>query len=478
MATATADRLEDTIAGDDYGQALGEGEITRILKTVQAAQFKKSETFTAEDTAFKPRSLVEIAFAAEQKRQQEEQAARAAEQAAAAAAAVQAATTAAAAEAGLSEHLPAGPADNVQPDSTGPIPQDVPHQAVPAQQTDAEAAFEPAAAAAPDIEAELMQAKAQQAEEEARRQRELDDQALRQEAEEQGYKRGFEAGLEAARTAEPTAEELALQAEKEAEKQAIVAKFHDAIAALASPQALDSSALSKAINDAVLQLAAERAGQVIQENPEGFLRRIRQLVDRVKSASQQVEVFVNHADLDVLNKWMQDHTVPSGWQFTADAQLDHGDIRLLLGGIEITDILNPVSVTPEENPSAPMADAAAEAPVDKQEDISVSEPESADVTPEENLSAPVADAAAEALVDKQEDTSVSEPESADIPSEDKIQPEAESDKSSEAEQLTAEADMDKADAPLSEQISAPAAEAASDSAGEQTDDQSLERDSE
>ena len=446
MATATADRLEDTIAGDDYGQALGEGEITRILKTVQAAQFKKSETFTAEDTAFKPRSLVEIAFAAEQKRQQEEQAARAAEQAAAAVAAEQAATTAAAAaavEAGLSEHLPAGPADNVQPDSTGPIPQDVPHQAVPAQQTDAEAAFEPAAAAAPDIEAELMQAKAQQAEEEARRQRELDDQALRQEAEEQGYKRGFEAGLEAARTAEPTAEELALQAEKEAEKQAIVAKFHDAIAALASPQALDSSALSKAINDAVLQLAAERAGQVIQENPEGFLRRIRQLVDRVKSASQQVEVFVNHADLDVLNKWMQDHTVPSGWQFTADAQLDHGDIRLLLGGIEITDILNPVSVTPEENPSAPMADAAAEA-----------------------------------LVDKQEDTSVSEPESADIPSEDKIQPEAESDKSSEAEQLTAEADMDKADAPLSEQISAPAAEAASDSAGEQTDDQSLERDSE
>ena len=446
MATATADRLEDTIAGDDYGQALGEGEITRILKTVQAAQFKKSETFTAEDTAFKPRSLVEIAFAAEQKRQQEEQAARAAEQAAAAVAAEQAATTAAAAaavEAGLSEHLPAGPADNVQPDSTGPIPQDVPHQAVPAQQTDAEAAFEPAAAAAPDIEAELMQAKAQQAEEEARRQRELDDQALRQEAEEQGYKRGFEAGLEAARTAEPTAEELALQAEKEAEKQAIVAKFHDAIAALASPQALDSSALSKAINDAVLQLAAERAGQVIQENPEGFLRRIRQLVDRVKSASQQVEVFVNHADLDVLNKWMQDHTVPSGWQFTADAQLDHGDIRLLLGGIEITDILNPVSVTPEENPSAPMADAAAEA-----------------------------------LVDKQEDTSVSEPESADIPSEDKIQPEAESDKSSEAEQLTAEPDMDKADAHLSEQISAPAAEAASDSAGEQTDDQSLERDSE
>ena len=61
-------------AQDDYGQALGEGEITRILKTVQAAQFKKSETLViTEDKEFRPRSLVEIAFAAEGKRKQAEE---------------------------------------------------------------------------------------------------------------------------------------------------------------------------------------------------------------------------------------------------------------------------------------------------------------------------------------------------------------------------------------------------------------------
>ena len=327
MATATADRLEDA-ARDEHGQALAEGEITRLLKTVQAAQFKKSDTLAAADnTEFKPRSLVEIAFAAEQKRQQAEQAAQAAQAAEQAAQAAERAAAEQAEQAGDDANAGTGDAAVLG--------------------TDAPDAVHAAQAAAQQVQNEA-EAEARQKEAAARLQREQDDEALRLAAEEKGYKRGFEAGLDAARTAEPTAEELALQAEKEQEKQAIIAQFYDAIAALASPQALDSTALMQAIDEAVRHLAAERAGQVIAENPEGFMARIKQLVDRVKSASQQVDVFVNAADLAALNSWMQDHTAPSGWQFVADAQLGHGDIRLLLGGIEITDILKPVSAAPEQ----------------------------------------------------------------------------------------------------------------------------------
>ena len=75
MATSTGEKLDQMGAQDDYGQALAEGEITRLLKTVQAAKFKKSETLvTTEDKEFRPRSLVEIAFAAEGKRKQAEEA--------------------------------------------------------------------------------------------------------------------------------------------------------------------------------------------------------------------------------------------------------------------------------------------------------------------------------------------------------------------------------------------------------------------
>ena len=60
--------LQKTAAED----GLADAEIARLLKSVQAAQFKKSESLVPEtDDAFKPRSLVEIAFEAEKKRQEE-----------------------------------------------------------------------------------------------------------------------------------------------------------------------------------------------------------------------------------------------------------------------------------------------------------------------------------------------------------------------------------------------------------------------
>ena len=60
---------EQQVVGENR---LADAEIARLLKTVQAAQFIKSETMPAEtDSTFKPRSLVEIAFEAEKKRQEE-----------------------------------------------------------------------------------------------------------------------------------------------------------------------------------------------------------------------------------------------------------------------------------------------------------------------------------------------------------------------------------------------------------------------
>ena len=339
MATATADTKEQIASPDGYGQALGEGEITRLLKTVQAAQFRKSETLVAaDDSEFRPRSLVEIAFAAEQKRQKAEQVARQAEQ------------------------------ETAQPDSASdpsdPAPQQADETSGPADDLPPEATADTQSGdpVPPDPE--------QQAEQAARQQRAAEDEAVRQAAEEQGYKRGFEAGLEAARTAEPTEEELALRAEKEQEKQAIVTRFHDAITAVASPQALDSTVLMEMIDQAVRQLAAERAGQEIAENPEGLVQRIRQLVNRVRSASQHVEVFVNPSDLSALDNWMQGYPAPSGWRFTGDERLGHGDIRLVLGGVEIADMLTPDMVTPEteltrlaEHPSDSLTPAPADEPV-------------------------------------------------------------------------------------------------------------------
>ena len=322
MTTATADERAQRATPDEHGQALEEGEITRILKTVQAAQFKKSETLaTTEDTIFKPRSLVEIAFSADQKRQQAEEAARQEKE-------KQGTARGNEAEIGSEKADNAG---SSMPDNQTDLPSE--NQLVSAQE-DGSVSVAPAEVSEKPTQVQ------QQSEEAAREKRAEEEQVIRIAAEEDGYKRGFEAGLEAARQTEPTPEELALVEEKEQQRQDIVAQFHDAISALASPEALDSVALEAAINQAVLELASERAGMVISDNPEGILARIRGLIDNIKAAAELVEIYMNPSDLASLENWLQYKSAPSGWTFSADAQLLSGDIRLRIGGIEVADQLN------------------------------------------------------------------------------------------------------------------------------------------
>ena len=319
MATSTGEKLEQIGAQDDYGQALGEGEITRILKTVQAAQFKKSETLViTEDTEFKPRSLVEIAFAAEGKRKEAEEAAeqKLKQQ-----------------SSGADEGEPvSGSLDQAASVTVGEQ-ESLPHTASQKDEISDQVADE--------ISQETVQA--QQHTEEAQKQRADEDEAIRLAADEEGYKRGFEAGLEAARTAEPTPEEAAFLEEKEKERQAVIDKFHKAITAISSPQAIDSSALEASINEAVVELASERAGQEITENPEAFLVRIKKLVEDIKIGTQQIEILLNPSDLAAIEGWMQDRPLPTGWQFSPDNMLANGDMHLKIGGIEISDKIHPDS---------------------------------------------------------------------------------------------------------------------------------------
>ena len=315
MTTATGEKLGQTGVQDDYGQALAEGEITRLLKTVQAAQFKKSENLaTTEDTEFKPRTLVEIAFASEQKQKQVEEAAQQHLK--------QQSTELDAGEPASAAKDEAGVSAAVGQDSLLHTPSQ--HNASTGSVAD-----------------EVVDEAAQHAEEAVKQQRAEENEAIRIAAEEAGYKRGFEAGLEAARTAEPTPEEMAFLEEKEKERQAIIDQFHKVIAAIASPQAIDSSALEEAINAAVVDLASERAGQVISENPEAFLVRIKKLVDDIKIGTQQVEILLNPSDLAAIKGWVQDKPMPTGWQFLSDEMLANGDMRLKLGGMEISDKVHP-----------------------------------------------------------------------------------------------------------------------------------------
>ena len=318
---------EQQVVGENR---LADAEIARLLKTVQAAQFIKSETMPAEtDSTFKPRSLVEIAFEAEKKRQEEAARAEAVEKAARQAAQE-------VLQPPMSEEAMSPPAGDSSPQPETDRFSDPMTEAASAGQA-MEMADQPDAQYYAQYDAGDQDG--EEAGEQARLQREAEDAQLRAEAEEEGYKKGFESGLEAARSAEPTEEEKAIAAAREAERTEIISRLEAVIAAAAGTEAVDVSALAPAIEEAVLRLASERAGLAIQENPKGLVQRIEQLIEKVKSSASAICVTLNPEDLKAVEAWRSEQNAYPNWVWRADTQLVSGDIKLKLDGVSVSDVL-------------------------------------------------------------------------------------------------------------------------------------------
>ena len=304
---------------DDYAtsSALGEAEISRIIKTAQAAQFVARDGVPKKtESNFKPRSLVEIAFAAEKVRQ----------------------------DAGTSPNQ----TNMTQPDMSenGPSAQHAPSGSNPQTSSVLAGQTEP--------EAEVPQISEQQAEINAlQAQHEAELAALRAElevqqqlAEKQAYDRGVTAGIEAAKSAEPTEEERALDERRQAEHRDVIARLEACVAAAAGPDAIDDQELVRSLQTAVIHLASERAGTAIAENPEGISARIVRLAERVKQKSETVIVTLNPEDLIALTAY---ESGSLGWEYVADEALLSGDIRISLDTIDIADIL---MASPQKRPQS------------------------------------------------------------------------------------------------------------------------------
>ncbi|MDA9672535.1 FliH/SctL family protein, partial [Alphaproteobacteria bacterium] len=155
-------------------------------------------------------------------------------------------------------------------------------------------------------------------------------------AEKQAYDRGMIAGIEAAKSAEPTEEERALDERRQSEHRDVIARLEACVISAAGPDAIDDQQLIRSLHSAVINLASERAGTAIAENPEGISTRIAHLVERVKQKSETVTVALNPEDLTALTAY---ESGPLGWRYISDEALLSGDIRIMLDTIDISDVL-------------------------------------------------------------------------------------------------------------------------------------------
>lgn len=119
--------------------------------------------------------------------------------------------------------------------------------------------------------------------------------------------------------------------------------FEAALTRLTVIEAETTAALQDQIAQAVRQLAAERAGQKIDEAPKPFQRRIEKLVQDIAAGVDGLVIRMNTADLMAIRPHIKGFSPLAQARLSPDPQLGRGDLRLVMQDISYTDCIAPRS---------------------------------------------------------------------------------------------------------------------------------------
>ena len=309
------DAFNAAIAEDAPTGKLEDAEIQRLVALSNDANFERTERIPVKTVeAFEPRSLVSIAMAAQRRRENEIRTAMAAgamtEDQGADGAAVPADGEGANAE--HAENAQAG-VDAAGADAAG-IDNGVEAEGdAEAGDTEGVAEGEPSSTSQVDFEAGRAEGL-----EEGRR---------------VGFEEGQAKGMEEGRAAG--------RAEASAQLERTIQAFEAASARLAELTEVDSAALGESINNAILQLASERAGHAIAELPDSFATRIESLLATIRTVSGQPSIRLNPGDLTSIQPLAETREKLRHCNFIADPTLASGDLTVMVGTIGIDDIIVP-----------------------------------------------------------------------------------------------------------------------------------------
>ena len=106
---------------------------------------------------------------------------------------------------------------------------------------------------------------------------------------------------------------------------------------LLTDSVFDFDNISKKVLDTVNELSSERCGLAIDENPEGFLKRIAAQIEQVRNLSEERSVFFNEEDLAALKSFAEFENYFAMAKVRSDPVLKRGDVVVKVGGVELRD---------------------------------------------------------------------------------------------------------------------------------------------
>ena len=326
--------------GEEQTSHLAESEVAHLLSTLQNAEFTRSETRNLQkDKSFKPRSLIEIASAAQARETEVKLAGPVANQ------------TSDITD--LADEL----ADTVEQNtlknmSNNDSDVSISENLSPDQSTLESAVFPLTLNKVVDQESnnnkvsettlasetqgsDLQGASDQSSEELAVAGDEQNGQiSVGFETANEAFERGKAEGVIEGREAAIVEIKAAAESEARAELADKVSAFEEGLAALTKPQALQVETLVKSIHATILRLASERAGSQIDDMPEAFVNRINALTCSIGKKINEGQVQLNSDDYALMVPFFPNTTL----DFVANPDLKRGDIVLRFDGIELRDV--------------------------------------------------------------------------------------------------------------------------------------------
>ena len=319
---------------------LAESEVAHLLSTLQNAEFTRSETRNLQkDKSFKPRSLIEIASAAQARETEVKLAGAVANQTSEMTDLTDelADTVAQSTLKNLSNNDPdVSTSENLSPDQSTlestVFPLTV--NKVVDEEGNNNKVLETTLASEAQT-SDLQGASNQSSEELAAAGDEQNGQiSVGFETANEAFERGKAEGIIEGREAAIVEIKAAAELEARAELADKVSAFEEGLAALTKPHALQVETLAKSIQATILRLASERAGSQIDDMPEAFVNRIDALTCSVGKKINEGQVQLNSDDYALMVPFFANTT----FDFVANPDLKRGDIVLRFDGIELRDV--------------------------------------------------------------------------------------------------------------------------------------------
>ncbi len=96
---------------------------------------------------------------------------------------------------------------------------------------------------------------------------------------------------------------------------------------------ISNDEIENIVKSKVIELAEEVVGYQIEKFPEKFLKKIENSINDIKSINNEIKIYLNGHDFDLINKFIDKNKVEINFKLELDASLGRGDFTIDMGGV-------------------------------------------------------------------------------------------------------------------------------------------------